>query len=447
MTSARLAAARTLVALERGRSTLAADAERERPDLADSRDRGLFLEIVTGAVRWRAELDACLAACSRRTIKDLTPEVRAVLRTAAYQLLHLDRVPAHAAVSEAVETMRALGQPRAAGFVNAVLRKLTLPTVRTVLPARPQDAGDRGAALQYLSTTLSHPRWLIERWLDRFGFEATERWCLFNNEPPTLTVRWISPSNASLGHALQEAGLDAAPSRFIPNAYCLAPGVLGRLPADLKNAVLVQDEGSQIVAHSVGAQPGQRVFDVCAAPGGKALILAEAVGESGIVIAADLRPARVALLQAQIRRSGRPVPIVRVDATGPLPFGETFDRVLLDAPCSGLGTLRRDPDLKWTRTEADLAPLVHAQLAMIGRAATVVRPGGALIYATCSSEPEENEGVVNTFLDGAGEFEWASLAGNAEASLLTARGSLQTLPHRDALDAFFAAKLVRTSAA
>ena len=190
MTNARLAAARTLVALERGRTTLAAELERERPELRDARDRALFLEITAGTLRWRAEVDACLAACSTRPVGDLSPHVRSVLRTAAYQILHLARVPAHAVVSEAVETVRAIGQPPAAGFVNAVLRRLARGSHgRRRLPPRPANPADHDASVEYLSITLSHPAWLVSRWLRRVGLDAAEHWCKFNNASPAVTVR------------------------------------------------------------------------------------------------------------------------------------------------------------------------------------------------------------------------------------------------------------------
>ena len=166
MNTARLAAARALLSLERGRTTLMAETDRERTDIADVRDRALFLEITAGTMRWRAEIDACLAAASRRPVEDLMPEVRAVLRSGAYQLLHLDRVPAHAAVSESVEVVRAIGKPRAAGLVNAVLRRLTDPNGRRALPPRPPEGASDDAALDYLSVTLSHPRWLVQRWVN-----------------------------------------------------------------------------------------------------------------------------------------------------------------------------------------------------------------------------------------------------------------------------------------
>jgi 16S rRNA (cytosine967-C5)-methyltransferase len=434
--TARLAAARVLVALERGRTTLADEIERDRRDLPDARDRGLFLEITTGTLRWQGALDAELARFSRTPLMKLAPEVRAVLRLGAYQLLHLDRVPIHAVVHESVETTKQMGVARAAGFVNAVLRSLVrsrsapAPSGRgkPSLPTKPDDVSDREAALAYLSVTLSHPRWLVERWLDRHGFEATEAWCRFNNAAPWIGVRPRTGSRAELLTRLRGAGIEAEPSSISRTAIRLPPGALGRLGDELREAIVVQDEGAQFVAESTGAAGGERVLDPCAAPGGKTQWLREAVGAGGIVVACDYRPKRVALLARQV--SG---PIVRLDAASPLPFAPVFDHVLLDAPCSGLGTLRRDPDLKWSRRPDDLTRLAREQRRMIAAAAGVVRPGGTLTYATCSSEPEENEDVVAHFL--------------GEHSGFTLSREHHTWPFADGTDAFYAAQLRRVEPA
>src|SRR5262245_51660690 len=210
MTPARLAAARVLLAVERGRTTLSAELERARQLTTDERDRALVLELTAGTLRWRNELDALLAKCSRRRISDLNPAVRATLRLGAYQVRHLDRIPTHAAVHESVELARELGQSRATGFVNAVLRTL-VRRKNLSLPKRPDAHSSRAKHLGYLSTSLSHPEWLAARWLDRYGFEAAARWCEFNNSAPDIVVRVLPPaeSEATLA-AVREAGIDAA---------------------------------------------------------------------------------------------------------------------------------------------------------------------------------------------------------------------------------------------
>ncbi len=444
MSAARLAATRALVAVERGRTTLSAEVEHARADL-DTRDRAFLLELVAGTLRWQAELDACLQSVSRQPIGALDEGVRATLRAAAYQLRHLDRVPVHAVVHESVEVVRAVGAPRAAGFVNAVLRSLVRrPNVR--LPPRPAPTSDRNDLLKYLSVTLSHPEWLADRWLARYGFEAAERWCQFNNEPPQLIVRAADRrTGPALIESLRAAGVEAAPAAHVEGAARLPAGALGRLGDEWRDALVVQEEASQLVAHAARARPGDRVLDVCAAPGGKTAILAAEMDGRGLLVASDQRRPRVALLTATLRRLGVRAAVLAVDATAPLPFGPVFDAVLLDAPCSGLGVLRRDPDLKWSRRLEDLAGFAAAQTKMLDAAARVVRPGGRLTYATCSSEPEENELVVDAFVARHPEFtrvpvEFGGAVRDA-AVLRNQAGFLQTTPFEHGLDAFFAATL------
>jgi len=446
MISARLAAARVLVAVERGRTTLAAEVDRAREDVG-VRDRSLFLEIVAGTLRWQNELDAALQAVSKRPIAQLDVHARAVLRIGAYQLRHLDRVPVHAIVHESVEDVRTLGHPRAAGFVNAVLRSLSR-LAHLPLPARPMQGDDRDAARAYLSVTLSHPEWLVARWLERYGFEAALSWCRFNNAPPDLVVRSARGlSGDRLLAALRAVEAAAQPARFVRDAVQVPAGSLGRLGAAWRDDLVVQEETSQIVAQAVGARPGHSVLDLCASPGAKTAILGRSLERNGVLVASDHRPARVALLSATLRRTATTAAVVRLDATHPLPFRQTFDRVLVDAPCSGLGVLRRDPDLKWSRRPDDLPALAAVQFDMLSHAAAVVRPGGHLVYATCSSEPEENEHIVDRFLAAHSAFELLRTdPGPAVADagvLIDERGFLRTLPFLHGLDAFFAATLRR----
>jgi 16S rRNA (cytosine967-C5)-methyltransferase len=448
VTTVRTAAAEVLLAVERGHTTLSAEVERARKRIVDDRDRGLLLELTAGTLRWRAQLDALLAQCGKRPIVEVDSRVRAVLRLAAYQLEHLDRVPAHAVVHEAVETIRSLKYERATGYVNAVLRGFTRERARMVLPARPPEGASRLDQISYLSTTLSHPEWLVARWLDRVTFEQAEAWCRFNNTPPEIALRSTGRSNsAELLAALSEAGIEARPAAFVRNAVRLAGGALGNLPPDLRDEVAVHEEGSQIVAHTVGAASGEHVLDVCAAPGGKTVVMFEDMSRTGCLIAGDRRFARLRVLRGVLDHAGAAVPVVGLDATRALPLAPIFDRVLLDAPCSGLGTLSRDPDVKWSRTATDVSAFASVQGTMLKHAAEAVRPGGRLIYATCSSEPEENEAVVDAFLAFDTRFQAEPASPGSQVangqSLVDARGFLRTWPFRDGLDAFFAAVLVR----
>jgi 16S rRNA (cytosine967-C5)-methyltransferase len=443
--TARAAIVQVLADVERGAATLADALEREREEVQDRRDRGLLLEVAAGTTRWLRELDTVLQAASRRPLEDLDPLVRAVLRAGAYQLRHLDRVPAHAVVHDSVETTRRVCRPRAAPFVNAVLRSLARAGSRAPLPGRPEAAASRSDWLAYLSVTLSHPEWLVARWLDRHGPAAAEAWCRFNNAPPSVTLRVTSDrSTADVLSALDEAGVEASTGRFVTDAIDVPAGGTGRIPAAIWREAVIHDEGSQLVGCLAAAESGDVVLDACAAPGGKTAILARSGAR--LVVACDLRPSRVALLQTTLARAGIGAPIVRLDAAAPLPFPAVFDTVLLDAPCSGLGTVRRDPDVKWARRESDLERLADTQLRMLAHAASVVRPGGSLVYATCSSEPEENEDVVARFLSRHSGFVPVDAHFTPNVSggeRLLENGRLSTLPFRDRLDAYFAAVLRR----
>ncbi len=252
-------------------------------------------------------------------------------------------------------------------------------------------------------------------------------------------------------HDLRLAGVQAERAPFLDDAVRVAPGGLGRIPPALRRELFVQDEASQIVAHAVGAQAGERVLDLCAAPGGKTLVLSADQGQQGLLVACDFRPRRTRLLRRTLTAASVAALTVRLDATQPLPFGAAFDRVFVDAPCSGLGVLRREPDLKWSRSPDDLPGLVATQSAILQQAADAVRPSGRLIYATCSSEPDENDQVVEAFLARDPRFTRVPLSVGphlrADVPFVESTGLLRTLPFRDRLDAFFAAALVRRAGA
>jgi 16S rRNA (cytosine967-C5)-methyltransferase len=443
---ARVAAYDVLRAVATGRVDLPSALAHAREGLRDPRDRALAAEIAVGVERWRAALDHVVAAAARRPADRLDPEVLDILRLGAYQLLHLTRVPASAVVDDAVELTRRAGKRSASGLVNAVLRQISRRRRALPLPARPDTPQDRDAALDYLSITLSHPRWLAARWLDRIGFDRAEAWMRFDNSAAPLTLRPypFRTTRSDLLAALDAAGVRVHPGRFAPDALIVDEGApLRDGPVDRFS---VQDEASQLVALAAGADPGRRVLDACAAPGGKTAALAAAMEGRGLLVAADVRDRRVALLGDTVRASGAPnVRIVQADLLAPLPFGPVFDTVLVDAPCSGLGTLRRDPDIRWRRTEQDLAPLAAAQRRMIAHAAAAVAPGGRLVYATCSSEPDENDAVVDAFLAATPAFRALDLrrASALPAGVVDARGRLRTEPDRHGLEGFFAAALTR----
>lgn len=422
-----------------------------RDPLADDRDRALVTELAGGVFRRRAALDHVVLRAADRPLARIDSDVLTVLRLGAYQLLYLDRVPPPAAVDESVRLVRQAGRASAAGFVNAVLRRVAAARRAPGLPARPNEAGDREAALAYLSVTASHPRWLVERWLNRYGLAKAADWTRFNNAAPRLTLRAnrLRVTRGDLARRLAEHGVRTEPTRFAPDGLAVVAGNPYRTPLADRGLFLAQDEASQLVAELVGARPGERVLDACAAPGGKATALAGAMDGRGLLVAGDLRPARLRLLRRTLADlHAAAARVVRLDLRRGAPFGPVFDRVLVDAPCSGTGVLRRDPEIRWRRSPGDLPRFAVQQLAMASHAAGAVRPGGRLVYATCSSEPDENEDVVAAFLDAHPDFEPVHPARSEPVStglgaVLDDRGRLSTTPFDHRLDAFFAVVLRR----
>ena len=451
---ARLAAYEVLRAANSGRSDLPSALARVRSRLADERDRALAGEIATGTLRWQAAFDAVIAAFAGRPAEKLDGEILDILRMTAFQLLHLDRIPASAAVNDAVDLARKAGKKSASGLVNAVLRRISRERNNLPLPSRPNPGTVAGhapakATVQaYLTTTMSHPEWLVLRWLDRYGFEAAEAWAIFDNSPAALTLRanTLRTSRDDLASALARHGVDTAPTGFAPHGLTVAGGNPLLTPLAREGLFIVQDEASQLVAELTGARPGERVLDACASPGGKTTAMAGMMENRGVIVATDLRGKRVDLLRRTVDAAGATCArVIQANVSTVLPFHPAFDCVLLDAPCSGLGTLRRDPDIRWRRTEDSLAALAETQVEMLVRAADVLRAGGRLVYATCSGEPDEDEEVVEQFLSLQREFTRApDLIQPELMRFRTDAGDFRTLPFRDRLEAFFAAILVKT---
>jgi 16S rRNA (cytosine967-C5)-methyltransferase len=442
---ARVAAYNALLAVSARRADLPSAVASARSTLVDERDRSLVTDIATGVQRQRALLDHLIGVFSKRPVERLDPEVVEVLRLSAYQLLRHGRVPASAVVDDAVKLARRAGKRSAAGFVNALLRTISRQRDRLPIPPRPTAFDDRAAVLDYLSITLSHPRWLVARWYDRLGFEATEAWLHFNNAPAPLTLRAnpLRLKGDNLASRLAHAGIVVRSARFAPDGFIVEAGQHAAAAGLEAGSFVVQDEASQLVALLAGDRPGRLVLDTCASPGGKTTALAAAMRNEGMLIACDVRNRRMELLRRTVGTTGATnVRLVQADLRVPLPFTRRFDCVLVDAPCSGLGVLRTDPDIRWRREERDLISLSTAQQKMLDHAADAVAPGGRLVYATCSSEPEENEVVAAAFLGGHQEFVAVDARDASEAlpaALVDQQGHLRTLPHLHGLDAFFGA--------
>jgi 16S rRNA (cytosine967-C5)-methyltransferase len=426
---ARRAAIDALAVIDAGDLDMGSAIAKARVALADERDRALLLDIVTGTLRMQAALDYQLSLRVKRPLAKLDAAVLRVLRMSAFQLLYSSRLPASAVINDAVELTRRSGKSSAAGLTNAVLRSLARDRESLQWPS-PENPGE------YLSIVHSHPRWLVDRWIDRFGAAATESWLTFNNAPAAmcLAVNRHLVTRESLAKELADAGVKTQPTARARHGLVVVEGKPLGTAAFTEGRFIIQDEASQLIGEFAAPATGATALDLCASPGGKTLAISAAVGAAGTVIASDVRPQRVRLLAGTIARCRVPnATVVHVPAEGPLPFAPaSFDLVLIDAPCSGLGTVRRDPDIRWRRSADDLPRFAAAQSALLSRAADLVKPGGQLLYSTCSSEPEENENVVEGFLSSRADF--------------ALERSHQTLPFRDHLEAFFGAVLLRTSA-
>jgi 16S rRNA (cytosine967-C5)-methyltransferase len=450
---ARWAAFEALTAIAGG-SDLADTLARTRERLADERDRALAAAIVIGTLRWQGRLDYLLADGAARPLSSLDPAVLHILRLSLFQLLFLSRVPASAVVDDAVSMARRARKSSASGFVNGVLRGLSRRRERLTLPEAAADAAssaDRARTARALAVTGSHPMWLVERWIDRLGLDAARQWLDFDNveAPLTLRANLRRQSVAALQTLLAEHGVHTVPTRFAPAGLVVTAGNPLKTPLAETGRFLIQDEASQLVPLALGVSPGHHVLDACAAPGGKTLAIADALGPGGLLVAADIRPRRIAVLRRLLAMHDVTARLVGHDLARGAPFGAVFDRVLVDAPCTGLGTLRRDVDIRWRRQPNDVAAAAVRQQAMLGEAATTVKPGGRLVYATCSSEPEENEAVVESFLAGRPDFQPVPrerlLAEGMPDAVVDREGRLQTRPDLHGLEAFFAAPLERAA--
>jgi 16S rRNA (cytosine967-C5)-methyltransferase len=416
----------------------ALDAALAEAGALDPREAGLATELVYGTLRRALSLDAALAAHSRRPIGDLDPGARVALRLGAYQLLHL-RTPAHAAVGETVALAKRVDHGRAAGYVNAVLRALA----RAPAPAAaPPLAADPSGHVALAEAT---PRWLAEEWVAWLGPEEALALARAMNAPAPLCAR--SRDRDALLARVRAAGLSAEPAARSPDGIVLA----GASASDLARAAAglpfqVQDEAAQLVSlFAAGDLRGRRarVLDACAAPGGKAFHLAELLAAGSEVVAIELHPRKADDLAREAARRGLAVRVVCADASRPVPglAEASFDAVLVDAPCAGLGTLRRHPELKLRRAPGDLPRLAALQREILAATARYARPGAPVTYSVCSLSRAEGPEVAAAMV--AAGYRRAAAPAGFPADVLTADGDLLTLPHRHGTDGFYACRLVR----
>jgi 16S rRNA (cytosine967-C5)-methyltransferase len=398
----------------------------------DPRDHAWVQELVYGSSRLRGRLDYILDSFVRSGLVSLEPTVVDVLRLGAYQLLEMGGVPEYAAVSQSVELARAAGAGRAAGLVNGVLQSLRRRAATVEFPRFDEQP------IEHLVNWGSHPQWLVERWVRRWGVEDTNTLVEANNRRPELFLTPIGISTAEALGRLRQAGLDATGVPGFPDSVRLtSPGGPGEALAAIP--AVVQDPAAAIVLRYAAPSPDAVAIDVAAAPGGKTVGLA---ARTRLVAASDLSIGRMRRIRANVDRTGVAERVGLVVADGRQPPFTAVDFVLLDAPCTGTGTLRRHPDGRWRIGPRDLAALADLQSELLESASNLVNPGGLLVYATCSLELEENEEQIDRFLERHPEFRVEAPAGSIDGTMLD-QGCLTVLPHRHGADGAFAARMIR----
>jgi 16S rRNA (cytosine967-C5)-methyltransferase len=406
-------------------------------------DRRLLTELTTGVLRWQGKLDWVLTGFYHGEFAKCIPLVKNALRVALYQILFLTRVPFAAAVHEAVEYVKRLKGERSANLVNAVLRSI-IRKINAI--TYPEASGD---PVHYLSVTLSHPQWMVRRWVGRMGAEETRQLLAANNERPPISLR-VNPLRANRAEVLERLvaeGLRVAESEVLPD-FIRATSMASIASNEEFRAGLftIQDEGAALAARLTAVEPGMRVIDLCAAPGGKTTAMAEMMHGEGTIVAVDRYEAKLRMLADGARRLGFASMIEPLQGDARSLAIDPADVVLVDAPCSGLGVLSKKPDIKWKRRPEEIDQLAALQGEILDNAARLVAPGGHLVYSTCTIEPAENEDVVRAFLARHEEFELVDAASVLDRRFVTDDGAfLQTYPHRHGVDGTFGARMRRRS--
>lgn len=413
------------------------------------RDSALLTEITYGTLRWRGRIDARLNPLIRRPLESTDPFLRNLLRITLYQILFLDRVPDYAAVNAAVDLAKLHGGGHAGGFINAVLRGYLRRKENQELPKPDPET----AELSSISEYWSHPQWLVKHWRDYLGASEVAVLLQANNQEASLVLRAnaLRTTREDLLQLLWREGIDATPTRWSPQGITLRSSApVDQLPGFRDGLFQVQSEASQLVSYLLTPQSVARVLDACAAPGGKTTHLAELMQDRGEIIATDTSRRGLHKIEENAERLGlSSIRTAIADASKASPEnGSLYDRILVDAPCSGLGTLRSHPEIKWNRNEADLNRLSDLQQTIVARVATRLKPGGVLVYSTCTLTPHENEEVVQKFLQNYDNFilEDAAAYLPEPAKNLVQNGYFMTWPHRHDMDGFFAARLRKVDA-
>ncbi|NLT95000.1 MAG: 16S rRNA (cytosine(967)-C(5))-methyltransferase RsmB [Clostridia bacterium] len=425
-------------------ANIALDQAFDRFKLADPRDKGLVTELVYGCVKYKGRLDWVINQFAKPKVQKMAPWIRNIIRLGLYQILFLDKVPVSAAINESVKLAKKYGHSGTVKFVNGVLRNIERKKDTIVYPCVHKDP------VQHISVYYSFPEWLVKRWVEDFGVENTIQLCIFFNSPSPLWVRTntLRTSRKELMERLQDQGIKCLASEKIPEGVKIMDSIeVGRLEAFKSGMFTVQDESSMVVGHVVAPEKEQIILDVCSGPGGKTSHMAQLMENTGKILAFDVHEHRLELIRQTCQRLG--ITNVEVYLKDARLAGEVVkqpvDAVLVDAPCSGLGVLGRRPDARWRKNSQDITELQIIQKEILQEAARLVKPGGVLVYSTCTITREENNDVIEDFLNNNQDFyldrnlvkflPYESQDGQ--------EGWIQFLPFRHQMDGFFIARMKR----
>ena len=409
----------------------------------DPVDRSLVCELVYGIVRRQRTLDALIDLLGKKKAQQQPPDLRIILHIGLYQLRYADRIPVSAAVNTTVELAKINGLTKLAGVVNGLLREYARQASHSDPLQLPEDT------VAKLGVLHSFPDWIIETWLEQFSIEETDKLAAWFNQPPQIDLRVniLKTTVAKLQKIFTSSGLSVVPISNLPQGLRITKGggAIADWPGYKEGWWVVQDSSAQLVSHLLDPQPGETVIDACAAPGGKTTHIAELMGDNGQIIACDRAVKRLnKVKQNAARLQLRSIQIYPGDSRNLTEFKNKADRVLLDAPCSGLGTLHKRPDLRWRQTPESISKLVGLQRELLEQVATWVKPQGILVYATCTLNPLENEKVIQSFLDCHSDWRIQLPSSSTIADYATSEGWLEIYPHRHNRDGFFMVKLQRT---
>jgi len=407
-------------------------------------DRAFITEMVYGVLKWKLTIDWIISRFSSLKMKKISPWILNIMRLGVYQIIYMDKVPDSAACNESVNLSKRYGHAGSSKYVNGVLRNISRNKDNIPYPDK------KSEAVKYLSVKHSHPEWLVEIWIKRFGPAFTEELLINNNQIPDFTIRTnvLKTDPQKLMEELQAKGLKVLKGRYLDEALIIEnPSAFTSLDAYKNGHFQVQDESSMLAARILDPRSGELVIDVCSAPGGKTTHIAELMKNKGVVIARDVHEHKIVLINEAAKRLG--IDIIKAEIFDASKLDEKYigkaDRVLVDAPCTGLGIIRKKPDIKWTRKAEDKKEITALQKVILKNAAMYIKTGGVIVYSTCTIEKEENIDIIEDFLKNNKDFELDNIQGCVPEGLreYIRNGYIELYPNINRIDGFFIARMIR----